>query len=50
MTLDLLVLVKAEEFNQGLEEARVDNGRLVGRVDRDVAYAGRRGEDEGEVG
>ena len=50
VALDLLVLVVREQVDQGREEARLDDRRLVVRVDRDVAHACGRREDEGKEG
>lgn len=50
MALDLLVLIIREQVNQRRQEARLDDGGLVLRVNRDVAYARRGGEDERKEG
>jgi hypothetical protein len=50
MTLDLLVLVKRQQLNERLQETRVDDRRLVGRVDGNVSDASGGGENEREVG
>ena len=50
MTLDLFVFVEREKLDERLQEARVDDGRFVGRVDRHVPDASCRGENKREVG
>jgi hypothetical protein len=37
MTLDFLIFVEREQFNEGSEETGIDNGRFVRWVDRDVS-------------
>lgn len=49
VTLDLLLIVR-EQVHERFEEAALDDGRLVGGMNRDVANAGGGGEDEGEEG
>lgn len=50
MALNLLILVVREEVDEGRQESRLDDGRLVLRVNGDVADAGGSGEDEGKEG
>lgn len=49
MALHFLVLVEREEIDQRLQEARIDDGRFVGRVDGHVPDAGSGGKDQREV-
>ena len=48
VALQLLVLLVTQELNQGVQEARVDDRALVLRVDRHVAHARGRREDQRE--
>lgn len=50
MTLDLLVVLEGKQVDERLQEARLNDGRLVLGVDGDVADAGGRGKDERKVG
>lgn len=50
MTLNLIVVGRAEQVHQGAEEASLDDGRLVCGVNGNVSYACDGGEDKGEVG
>ncbi|KAI3486517.1 hypothetical protein L1887_49918 [Cichorium endivia] len=46
VALDLFVVLVAQQVDERVQEAGVDDGRLVGRVDGDVAHARRRRQDE----
>ena len=50
VALDLFVVDRPQQVDQRLQEARLDDGRLVERVDGDVADAGDGGQDQRQVG
>ena len=50
MALHLLVILEREQVDQGLEETRLDDRRLVLGVNRDITDTGSGRQDKGKIG